>query len=128
MSEGQIEQLLTDYYANLGAIDLEGWLKTMAEDAIIYDPVGTPPLKVKEGSRHFFDILSRYYEKFEIVQDHVFIVDRGAAVKWTMNVTTKNGRTAKAEGISTFEINSQGKIQNLYSYWDEMGMKAQLIG
>ncbi|KJH69507.1 nuclear transport factor 2 family protein [Aliterella atlantica] len=128
MSQEAQQAAIAQYYASLAAMDREGWLEVLTADAVIYDPVGKPPLKVKEGSPKFFDLLSRFYKQFEIVQDCVFIVDRKAAVKSTMQVVAKNDRTAKAEGISMFEFNEQGKITLIESYWDEAYFKANLAG
>lgn len=128
MASSAQKAAIFQYYASLAAMDREGWLEVLAADAVIYDPVGKPPLKVKEDSPKFFDLLSRFYKQFEIVQDCVFIVDRKAAVKWTMQVVATNERTAKAEGISVFEFNEQGKIALIESYWDEASIKAQLAG
>ena len=44
-----------------------------------------------------------------------------------MEVTAKNGKVAQAEGISIFQFNREGKIEQMKSYWDEAAMKAQLI-
>ncbi|NEO03671.1 MAG: ketosteroid isomerase, partial [Moorea sp. SIO3I7] len=43
-------------------------------------------------------------------------------------VSAKNGREATAEGISVFEINDDGKIQQVLSYWNEAEMMAKLKG
>lgn len=128
MAKAKQKAAISQYYASLAAIDREGWLEVLAADAVIYDPVGKPPLKVKEDSPKFFDLLSRFYKQFEIVQDCVFIVDRQAAVKWTMQVVATNERQAKAEGISVFEFDEQGKIALIESYWDEAYFKSYLAG
>lgn len=64
----------------------------------------------------------------ELSKDDIFFVKNGAAVKWTMQVVTKNGRHATSEGISVFEINDIGKIQKVSSYWDEAAMMMKLKG
>lgn len=128
MAKAAQKAAISQYYASLAAMDREGWLEILATDAIIYDPVGKPPLRVLEDSPKFFDLLSMFYKQFEIVQDCVFIVGQEAAVKWTMQVVAKNERQAKAEGISVFEFNEQGKIALIKSYWDEASIKAQLAG
>jgi steroid delta-isomerase len=128
MTEESIKQIITKYYNSLGAIDLAGWLGTLDAEAFICDPVGTPPLNVQRDSQKFFEILDKFYQTFAITQDHIFVAGNSAAIKWTMQVTAKNGRTATVEGISTFEINEEGKISKLLSYWDETAMKAKLIG
>jgi hypothetical protein len=127
MSQEAIKQVVTNYYSNLAAINLRGWLDTLDENALICDPVGTPPLNVSQDAPKFFDILANFYLSFEITQDYVFIAGNSAAVKWTMQITAKNNKTATAEGISTFEVNEQGKITKALSYWDETAMKAKLV-
>ncbi len=128
MAKAAQKAAISQYYASLAAMNREGWLEILATDAVIYDPVGKPPLKVKEDSPKFFDLLSRFYKQFEIVQDSIFIVGQEAAVKWTMQVVAKNERQATAEGISVFEFNEQGKIALVQSYWDEASIKTQLAG
>jgi ketosteroid isomerase-like protein len=66
------------------------------------------------------------FEKLEVTKNNVFISGNGAAVKWTLNATGKNGKQATAEGISVFDINEDGKIQQLSSYWDDDAMMAQI--
>ena len=125
MSPEAIEKVVTAYFTNMTAMNPEGWRENFAEDAVIYDPVGSPA-KTQEDFPKLFSILSQFYEKLELSQDEIFIAGNGAAVKWTMRVSAKNGKNAQAEGISTFEINETGKIQKVRSYWDETKMQAQL--
>ena len=124
MAKAVQKATISQYYASPAAMNREGWLEILATDAVIYDPVGKPPLRVQKDSPKFFDSLSRFYKRFEIVQDHVFIVGQEAAVKWTMQVVAKNDRQATAEEISVFEFNEQGKIALVQSYWDEAFIKA----
>lgn len=126
MSTEVIEKLVAAYLDQMQAMNPEGWVENFAEDAVIYDPVGNPPSKVKEDFPKFFGLLSMVFEKLEISQDQIFIAGNGAAVKWTMRGLGKNGRQGIAEGISVFEINEAGKIQQVSSYWDEAAMMAQL--
>ncbi len=128
MSKTEIEQFLTQYYAQVSALNSEGWLETFAENALIYDPVGKPPLNVQQDAQKFFEILSKFYDKLDITPEQIFIGGNEAAVKWKMNVVARNGRTATGVGIAIFEFNEAGKIQKLQSYWDEATLKAQLMG
>ena len=125
MSTEVIEKLVAAYFSQMQAMNPEGWLENFAEDAVINDPVGSPP-KAKEDFQKFFGLLSMVFEKLELSQDHIFIAGNGAAVKWTMQGLAKNGRQGTTEGISVFEINEAGKIQQVSSYWDEAAMMAQL--
>ncbi|MEB3278535.1 MAG: nuclear transport factor 2 family protein [Lyngbya sp.] len=128
MTKTEIEQLVTEYYRQVAALNSEAWLEAFAEDAVVYDPVGKPPLNVQQDADKFFEILSKFYEKLEITPEQIFVAGNGAAVKWKMNVIARNGRTATTEGIAIFELNEAGKIQKLQSYWDEAAMKAKLMG
>lgn len=126
MSTEEIEALLTVYFDNMAAMHAEGWLGIFAEDAVIHDPVGTPPKHVHQDARQFFKVLANVFEKIELSKDNIFFVKDGAAVKWTMRVFAKNGRNVTAEGISVFEINDTGKLQKVSSYWDEAAMMMKL--
>ena len=128
MTQTEIKQLLTEYYRQVAALNSEAWLEAFAEDAVVYDPVGKPPLNARRDADKFFEILSKFYEKLEITPDLIFSAGNGAAVKWIMNVLARNGRRATTEGIAIFEFNEVGKIQKLQSYWDEAAMKAKLMG
>jgi steroid Delta-isomerase len=128
MSTEEIASLIMTYFDNMAAMNAEGWLEIFAEDAVIHDPVGDPPRLVHKDSQQFFKMLSNFFEKMELSKDDIFIVKNGAAVKWTMQVVAKNDRHATTEGISIFEINSNGKIDKVSSYWDEAALMAKLKG
>ncbi len=128
MSTEEIALLVTIYFENMAAMNAMGWLEIFAEDAVIHDPVGEPPRLVHKDSQQFFKLLSNFFKKMELSKDDIFFVKNGAAVKWTMQVVTKNDRHATSEGISIFEINDVGKIQKVLSYWDEAAMMTKLKG
>lgn len=128
MSSTEITSLLTTYFDNMAAMNADGWLEIFDKDAIIHDPVGDPPRHVHKDSEHFFKIMSNFLNQIELSKDDIFFVKNGAAVKWTMQVVSKQDRHATAEGISIFEINDRGKIQTVSSYWDEAALMAKLKG
>ena len=128
MSKETIEAIVSAYFENLSAMNPQAWVETFADDAVVTDPVGKPPFKVRESFEKFFGIISQFYETLDVSPDRIFIAGNGAAVKWTMRVVAKNGKIATAEGIGVFEINESGKIQTMSSYWDEPAMLAQLKG
>ncbi|MBW4553419.1 MAG: nuclear transport factor 2 family protein [Aphanocapsa sp. GSE-SYN-MK-11-07L] len=126
MSPEVITSLVTAYFASLQTMDQEQWLQNFTEDALIYDPVGNPPSRAIADADKFFGLLSMAFATLQLTQDSVFVVKNGAAVKWTMQATGKNGKQATAEGISIFEIDESGKIQQVSSYWDDAALMAQL--
>lgn len=128
MSTEEIESLLTIYFDNMAAMNAKGWLGIFAEDAVIYDPVGGAPKLAHKHSEQFFKVLSNFFKEIELSKEDIFFVKSGAAIKWTMQITTKTDQHVTAEGISIFEINDIGKIQKVSSYWDEAAMMAKLRG
>jgi ketosteroid isomerase-like protein len=128
MSPEIITSLVMAYFASLQAMDQDEWVKNFTEDALIYDPVGNPPSRAIADAGKFFELLSMGFASLQLTQDHIFVAGNGAAVKWTMQAEGKQGKQATAEGISVFEIDQSGKIQQVSSYWDDAALMAQLRG
>lgn len=126
MSKEEIESIVATYFANIAAMNPEGWVETFATDAVSYDPVGHPPTKVHEGFREFFGQLQAVFAQLEPTTEHIFVGGNEAAVKWTMRGVSKSGRSVIFEGITIFEINHDGKIQTTRAYWSPAAMIAQL--
>lgn len=126
MSLQTIEKIVSAYFANIAAMNPDGWVNNFAEDAMSYDPVGAPPAKVHEGYREFIGQLQAFFEKLEPKTEHIFVTGNEAAVKWTMEGVSKTGKPVVFAGITIFEINSAGKIQTTRAYWNPQEMVAQL--
>ncbi len=126
MSKEIIEKLVKSYFESMSAMNSQGWKEIFAQDAVIYDPVGNPPKNAGEDIDKIFSLISGFFDKLELSQDNIFIAENSAAVKWTMNVVAKNKRNATTQGISIFEINENGKIQQVSSYWNETEMMSKL--
>ena len=79
-------------------MNAKAWVENFNEDGVIYDPVGKPPSNVHSDYQKFFGLLSMIFAKLELTLNNIFIVDNGAAVKWTMQGVGKNGKQGVAEG------------------------------
>ena len=66
MSTEKIASLVTIYFDNMAAMNPEGWLEIFSEDAVIHDPVGTPPRRVHKDSQQLFKLLSNFCEEIEL--------------------------------------------------------------
>ncbi|HYW18339.1 MAG TPA: nuclear transport factor 2 family protein [Nodularia sp. (in: cyanobacteria)] len=126
MPHEPIETIVSAYFANIAAMNPEGWVNNFAEDAISHDPVGEPPAKVHEGYREFMGQLQAFFDKLEPTTEHIFVGGNQAAVKWTMHGVSKKGKSVIFEGITIFEINAVGKIKTTRAYWNPANMVAQL--
>ncbi|QLE57935.1 nuclear transport factor 2 family protein [Nostoc sp. TCL26-01] len=126
MPHETIEQVIAAYFANIAAMNPEGWIDNFAEDAVSHDPVGEPPTKVHEGYQQFIGQLQAVFAKLEATTEHIFIAANEAAVKWTMSGVSKSGKSVTFAGITIFEVNAAGKIQTTRAYWHPAQMIAQL--
>ncbi len=98
MSQEAIEAVVTAYFANMAAMNPEGWVEQFAQDAVSYDPVGHPPTKVHEGFREFFGQLQRVFDQLESTTEHMFVAGNEAAVKWVIQGISKSGKSVTFEG------------------------------
>ena len=126
MSPEIISNAIKNYFAALRAMDERAWVRTFAEDAVTYDPVGAPPTHGHQKLAEFFQTITAAFKEVGLTEDEIFIAGNGAAVKWTGRGVSQAGRKVKFEGIDVFEINEAGKIQTLHAYWNPAEMVAQL--
>ena len=78
-------------------------------------------------SNTYFRALSTIFSKMALREEEVFVAGSEAAVRWTgVAILRTNPREVDFEGISVFEINEQGRIQSVRSYWDKATLMARL--
>lgn len=128
VSEEKIKETVAAYFAATRAMDKEVWLGTFAEDGISNDPEGSDPLDTIEKRTAFFDGITGAFERVGIQENEVYISGNGAAVKWTGSGKGKNGREVEFKGIDVFELNEDGKIKELWGYWNPGAMMMDLMG
>ena len=126
MSPEIIANAIKNYFAALRAMDERAWVRTFAEDAVTYDPVGASATRGHQKLAEFFQTVTAAFKKVGLTEDDIFIAGNGAAVKWTGRGISQAGRQVKFQGIDVFEINEAGKIQTLHAYWNPAEMVAQL--
>lgn len=126
MSPEVVSKAIKAYFAAIRAMDQKAWVDTFAVDAISYDPVGAPPIEGHQKLGEFFQTITAAFKEVGLSEDQVFVAGNGAAVKWSGNGTSKQGKKVHFEGIDVFEVNEAGKIHRVYAYWNPAEMVAQL--
>ncbi|HVQ39014.1 MAG TPA: nuclear transport factor 2 family protein [Pyrinomonadaceae bacterium] len=126
MSPEVVSKAVKAYFAATRAMDQQAWVDTFAADAISYDPVGAPPIEGHQKIGEFFQTIMAAFKEVGLAEDQVFVAGNGAAVKWSGNGISKQGKKVHFEGIDVFEVNEAGKIQRVYAYWNPAEMVAQL--
>ena len=126
VSPDRVSRAVRAYFLAIRAMDAEAFANTFAEDGTTCDPMGAPPITGREGLREFFESICRNFKSVSLDEDSIFVSGNGAGVKWSGKGTSNSGREVKFEGIDVFEVNSDGKIQNVWAYWNPAEMIAQL--
>jgi steroid delta-isomerase len=126
VSADKISRAVRGYFLAIRTMDAEAISDTFAENGTTEDPIGAPPISGRAAVREFFQSILKNFKSVSLDEDSVFVAGSGAAVKWSGRGTSVNGKEVNFEGIDVFEIDQDGKIQNLWAYWNPAEMIAQL--
>jgi len=126
ISADKISRAVRAYFLAIRAMDADAFANTFAEDGTTCDPMGTPSIAGRDGIREFLSSICKNFKSVGLTEESIFVAGNGAAVKWTGKGTSANGKEVGFEGIDVFEVNQDGKIQNVWAYWNPAEMIAQL--
>jgi steroid Delta-isomerase len=127
-SKEAIRSAVAAYFAATSAMDASAVADAFARDGVSNDPVGTPPHEGRDAIRQFMEGILTETERVTTTPDQIFIAGDSAAFKWTVQLTTKHGRSVTFDGIDVIQVNGDGKIQTLDAYWDPAPVLAVLQG
>jgi steroid delta-isomerase len=122
----QVSRAVRGYFLAIRAMDAEAFANSFAENGATCDPMGAPPISGRAAVREFFESICKNFKSVALTEESIFVAGNGAAVKWIGEGTSINGKDVRFEGIDVFEIDGEGKIQNLWAYWNPAEMIAQL--
>ena len=128
VSKEAIQSAVAAYFAATGSMDANAVAEAFAPDGVSTDPVGTPPHEGRDAIPRFIEGTLVETERVVVSPKQVFVAGDGAAFSWTVQLTTKHGRSVTFEGIDVIQVNDQGKIQTLHAYWDPAPVLAALKG
>ena len=113
-----IDQAVKQYFAALDSLDPERYVACFSEDAIVHDPVGTPPHRGHAGLRAFLTGIAGLVREVRFTIEYVNVAGNEAAIKWRATSTGMNGKTVDFEGIDTMEFDASGKIRVAKGFWN----------
>jgi steroid delta-isomerase len=116
--ESVVRAAIEAYFAALATGDEEAWLTRHADDAVSFNPVWGPPTESLADLRRFFRGIRSAFERLSIQPDLISEAPDGAAVKWTGRAFGRNGRQVTFEGVDVFDVDDEGRIRTVWSYWD----------
>ena len=115
MSEAAMKRALQAYVDGLNAGDADAVIALFADDAVIEDPVGTPPKRGREIEQWFrraVEMRARLALAAPIRGSH----GRAAAMAFTVT-TTFEGRVRVTRSIDAVHFDDAGRIVRLEGYW-----------
>ena len=118
LTSQQIEAALEDAFAGLVAFDAPRVLNNFADDAVLEDPVGTPPMVGKDAIAAYLATFPTVFNQMKLYSLNIKVRANEAAVTWRIRFTTKTGNVFFLEGIGYFQFNEQGKIKLEKEFFD----------
>lgn len=118
LTHQQIEAVLEDVFAGLIAFDAQRVVNNFAADAVVEDPVGTPPMVGTQAITAYLESFPTLFNQLKLYSLDIKPRAQEAAVKWRIRFTTKSGHVFFLEGIGYFKFNEQGKIQLEKEFFD----------
>lgn len=115
LNDRHISDVFQAYVDAISGDDVDAVVALFADDAVVEDPVGTPPHRGKDALRGFYQIAVDGIEKMELegnvrVRDHY-----GAAA---MRAKPK-GADMHMEVLDVMEFNQDGLITKMTAYWGD---------
>ena len=114
----QIEAVIEDAFAGLVTFDVQRVVNNFSADAVLEDPVGTPPMQGTQAITAYLETFPTLFNQLKLYSLDIKVRGNEAAVKWRIRFTTKTGNVFFLEGIGFFKLNQQGKIELEREFFD----------
>ena len=114
----QIEAVIEDAFAGLVAFDAQRVVSHFAADAVLEDPVGTPPMVGTQAITAYLESFPTLFSQMKLYSLDIKVGGQEAGVKWRLRFTTHSGHVFFLEGIGHFKFNQDGKIQSEKEFFD----------
>lgn len=122
----QVEAVIEDVFNGLAAFDVPRVVNNFASDAVVEDPVGTPPIQGTQAIAAYLETFPVLFSQVKLYSLDVKVRGQEAAVKWRLRFTTKAGNVFFLDGIGFFKFNPEGKITSEREFFDLEYFLAQL--
>ena len=118
LTSEQIEAVIEEAFAGLVAFDVQRVVNNFASDAVLEDPVGTPPIQGTQAIAAYLETFPTLFNQIKLYSLDIKVCGQEAAVKWRLRFTTKTGNVFFLDGIGFFKFNQEGKIQSEREFFD----------
>ena len=126
LTPAEIEAIVEEVYNGFATFNVQGVVSRFAPDAVVEDPVGTPPIVGTQAIINHLQGFPTLFDQVRLYSLDVRVCGQEAAVKWKYRFRTKTGNTFFLEGFGLSKFNEDGKIQTLKEFFDLAYFLAQL--
>jgi len=113
-----IEQTVQEYFEAALAIDADAIARVFSPGSLWFNPLVEDPVEGPGGAFRFLQRLEREFGNLRRTARSVFVLDDAAAATWTGRGRGTDGREADVSGVDVVEVDPDGRIRSLWSYWD----------
>ena len=128
LNDPRVEAAVADYFRTVSARDKNAWIALFDKTAVLHEPVGATPAEGREGLEQVWQVFTGPFASLTLRTDEVFYSGSGAAARWSAQAASSDGRSSDFSGITVFEIDDDGRIQTVMSYWDPAAVLIELAG
>ena len=118
LTSQQMEAVIEDAVAGLVTFDVPRVINNFAVDAVLEDPVGTPPMVGTQAITAYLETFPTIFNQLKLYSLDIRVRGQEAAVKWRIRFSTKTGHVFFLEGVGFFKFNQDGKIQIEKEFFD----------
>lgn len=124
----QTEAVIEDAFAGLVAFDTQRVINNFAADAVLEDPVGTPPIQGRQAIAAYLETFPTLFSDLKLYSLDIKVCGQEAAVTWRIRFKTRTGNVFFLDGVGIFKLNQEGKITSEREFFDLAYFLAQLQG
>ena len=128
LNDPRVEAAVADYVRTVSARDKSAWIALFDKAAVLHEPVGATPAEGREGLEQVWQVFTGPFATLTLRIDEVFYSGSGAAARWSAKASATGGRSTGFSGITVFEVDDDGRIQTVMSYWDPAAVLIELAG
>jgi len=126
--DSRVEAAVIDYFRTISSRDKSAWISLFDKSAVLHEPVGATPAEGREGLEQVWQVFTGPFATLTLASDEVFYSGSGAAARWSAKASAASGTSTDFSGITVFEVDQDGRIQTVMSYWDPAAVLIQLAG
>src|SRR5215207_4445199 len=108
LTSEQTEAVIEEVFAGFAAFDVQRVVNNFAPDAVVEDPVGTPPIQGTQAIAAYLGTFPSLFSEIKLYSLDVKVCGQEAAVKSRLRFKTKAGNVFFLDGVGIFKFNQEG--------------------